>query len=268
MCRTYRIIMNKYIFLFLFLLVAIFCNGQKLYSIVRIKGEFSGISYTKNHVKEEFRPSVPWLNVSWGIEVIYRAKKIIHKISLEQSPLDMNFRIINKFTAPPNNGVGFAYAGFATGINHFIVGYSLQKEGKKEKGFLFHSRMRFNYSGGLGFSFNRSKAYYREVYQSSEGGFQTPIIYCAYEAVHYRDGFGVFLKGTGGFDFINKKGKRKLSINLFYNQGIKDMVHFDIHYQYGYFNDPARQVDVPKLVLRNRGTTIGFNLGIPITIKK
>ncbi len=268
MCRTYRIIMNKYIFLFLTLLGAIFCNGQKLYSIVRIKGEFSGISYTKNHVKEEFRPSVPWLNVSWGIDVIYQAKKITHKISLEQSALGMNFQIINKFLAPPNNGLGYANASFGRGIDHFIMNYSLQKEGKHEKGFLFHSKIRFNYSYGIGISLNRSKAYYREVFFGSEGGFQGNSDYIGYEAIHYRKGPGIFLKGTGGFDFINKKGKRKLSINLFYNQGIKDMVHFDIHYQYGYFNDPARQVDVPKLVLRNRGTTIGFNLGIPITIKK
>ena len=46
------------------------------------------------------------------------------------------------------------------------------------------------------------------------------------------------------------------------------MAHFDIHYQYGYFNDPSKQVDIPKQVLRSRGTTFGFSLGIPITIKK
>lgn len=268
MCRTYRIIMNKYIFLFFFLFETIIGTGQKLYSIVRLKGEFSGISYTKNHVKEEFRPSVPWIIGSWGIDVIYRAKKMTHKISLEQAALGMNFQIINKFLAPPNNGLGLDNATFGRGIDHLIFGYALQKEGKHEKGFLFHSRIRFNYSLGLGVSLNRSKAYYKDAYPKSEGGFQGTSTYIGYEAIHYRDGFGVFLKGTGGFDFINKKGKRKLCLNVFYNQGLKDMVHYDIHYQYGYFNDPSRQVDVPHLILRSRGTTFGFSVGIPIALKK
>ena len=78
----------------------------------------------------------------------------------------------------------------------------------------------------------------------------------------------IFVRGTGGFDFVNKRGKRKLSVNLFYNQGLKDMAHFDIHYRYGYWNDPAKQVDVPKLVLRSRGTVFGLSVGIPITLLK
>ena len=46
------------------------------------------------------------------------------------------------------------------------------------------------------------------------------------------------------------------------------MAHFDIHYRYGYWNDPAKQVDVPKLVLRSRGTVFGLSVGIPITLLK
>lgn len=46
------------------------------------------------------------------------------------------------------------------------------------------------------------------------------------------------------------------------------MAHFDIHYKYGYYNNSTLQVDVPKQVLRTRGTNFGFSLGVPITIKK
>lgn len=260
--------MIKYIFLFFFLVASVCSSGQKLYCIANLYGEFSGIGHTDFHVKEEFRPSVPIMYGSWKIDIIYKARKVTHVISLQESTLGNNFKIINKFLTPPNTGLGLAYAKFATGINHFILGYSVQKEGKKEKGFLFHSRIRFYYSLGVGLSFNRSKKYYSDANASSAGGFSDPRSYMAYQAVHHRKGFGVFLKGTAGFDFMNKKGKRKLCLNVFYNQGLKDMVHYDIHYVYGYFNDLQRQIDVPHQILRNRGTTFGFGVGIPITLKK
>ena len=260
--------MNKSFLFFFLLFESVSGTSQKLYSVLKIKPEFAGISYADKHVKEEFRTSVPKINIYWGIDIFYRKKKVTHKFSLEESALEKNFKIINKFLAPPNTGVGFAYGTYGTGINHLIVGYSLHREAKNEKGFLFHTRIRFNYSFGLGLSFNRSKAFYREVDAASNGGFQTPITYHGYEAVHYRNGFGLFFKSTGGFDFINRKGKRRFCFNLFYNQGLKQMVLYNIHYQYGYFNDPQKQVDVPNQVLKNRGTTFGFSIGLPITIKK
>ena len=256
--------------LFVLLLLNVHSSGytQKLYGVVKLTAPFSGISYTNGHNREEFRPSIARINVSWGVDLFYKTTSINHKISVEQVPFEKYFKIINKFLLPPNTGLGFVRINFGTAIDHFIFSYALQKQGKKENGFLFHSSIKFNYSLGLGVSFNRSKKYYQDRYAKSEGGFQSPSTYVAYEAFHYRDGFGIFLRGTGGFDLINKKGKRKLCFNVFYNQGLKDMAHFDVYYQYGYFNDPQRQVDVPKQVLRSRGTTFGFSMGVPITIKK
>ena len=82
------------------------------------------------------------------------------------------------------------------------------------------------------------------------------------------DAVGIFLKSSGGVDFVSKKGKRIVCLSLFYNQGFKQMVHYNIHYQYGFWNDPSRQVDVPNQLLRNKGTTFGFSAGFPITLKK
>jgi hypothetical protein len=262
--------MNKLLILILLFYVTINGYSQGLYGIINLTAPFSGISYTKGHNKEEFRPSIARINVSWGADIIYKTKKIKHKISVEQVPFEKNFKIINKFIAPPNNEnlLGFTQDIFGTSIDYFTFSYALQKEGKKEKGFLFHSRIRFNYSAGLGLSFNRSKKYYRDKYARTASGWQDPETYEAYEAIHYRDGLGIFIRGTGGFDFINKKGKRNLCFNIFYNQGIKDMAHFDIHYQYGYWNDPSKQVDVPSQLLYSRGTTFGFSFGVPIIIKK
>lgn len=262
--------MIKLLFFLLFFCIPFFGYSQKLYGIVNLTAPFWGISYTNGHNREEFRPSIATKSFSWGVDFIYKTKNINHKLSVEQVPLGRNFKIINKFMLPPNNErlLGFDQASFGEVSDHFIFSYALQKEGKKEKGFLFHSKIRFNYSIGAGVSLNRSKYYYKIVDDSSSGGWASQWTYVGYEAVHHRDGFGVFLRGTVGFDFINKKGKRKLSFNLFYNQGLKDMVHYDIHYQYGYWNDPSKRVDVPKQVLRSRGTTFGFSLGVPVTIKK
>lgn len=262
--------MRKLIYIMIFISIQQNGNTQKLYSVVNLTAPFSGISYTGGHNSQEFKPSVARINLSWGVDIIYRRKKVNHKFSVEQMPFEKYFKLVNKYMLPPNTEqlLGHVRINFGTAIDHFIFSYALQKEGKKEKGFLFDSKIRFNYSAGVGVSFNRSKVYYRNLYANSSDGASNQYTYMAYDAVHYRDGFGLFVRGTGGFDFVNKRGKRKLSVNLFYNQGLKDMAHFDIHYRYGYWNDPAKQVDVPKLVLRSRGTVFGLSVGIPITLLK
>lgn len=262
--------MRRLIYILIFICIQQNGNTQKLYTVVNVTTPFSGISYTNGHNRKEFKPSVPRFNLSWGIDLIYRRKKVNHKISVEQVPFEKYFKLVNKYMLPPNTEqlLGSVRIKFGTAIDHFIFSYALQKEGKLEKGFLFHSKIRFHYSVGIGVSFNRSKEYYRDYYSNSSDGRSNPYTYMAYEAVHYRDGLGLFVKGTGGFDLVNNKGKRKLSINLFHNQGLKDMAKFDIHYQYGYWNDPAKQVDVPHQILRSRGTIFGFSVGIPITLKK
>ena len=262
--------MKKLLFFLLYTCISVCANAQKIYGVVNLTAPFSGISYTNGHNRDEFQPSVVKINGSWGIDLFYKAKKITHKLSVEQMPFGFNFKLTNKFMVPPNNErlLGFAYAKSGVTIDHLIFSYALQKEGKREKGFLFKSKIRFNYSMGMGISLNRSKYYYKEYFLNSSCGWASNFTYVAYDALHYRNGFGLFLRGTGGFDFINKKGKRVLCFNVFYNQGLKDMAHFDIHFQYGYWNDPSKRVDVPKQVLRTRGTTFGFSLGVPITIKK
>ncbi|MCY7290656.1 MAG: hypothetical protein LH615_00590 [Ferruginibacter sp.] len=262
--------MKQLIFFLIFIATVFSARAQKIYAVVNINAPFSYLNYTNGHNKVEFVPSVVKINGNWGIDVFYKPKKLTHRLSIQQVQFGFLFKLINKFMLPPNrdNLSGFNYSSFGNNIDHFIVSYALQKEGKHNKGFLFKSKIRFNYSGGLGISLNRSKSYYKEVFPNSSFVWTNPWTYDGYYADHYRDGFGVFLRGTGGFDILNKKGKRKICFNVFYNQGLKDMAHFDIQYKYGYYNDPSRQVAVPKQVLRTRGTNIGFSLGIPITIKK
>lgn len=259
--------------LFLIISFILFGNNvisQKLYTVVNLTAPFSGISYTNGHNRQEFKPSVARINMSWGVDILYTRKKFNHKFSVEQVPFEKYFKLVNKFMLPPNAEqlLGHVHEKYATAIDHFIFSYALQKEGKKDKGFLFRSKIRFNYSGGMGISLNRSRSFYNTTYPVSSGGRSNPYTYMAYNAVHYRHGFGLFLRGTAGLHFVGKNGRRKLALNVFYNQGLKDMAHFDIHYRYGYWNDPAKQVDVPNQVLRSRGTVFGFSLGIPIVLIK
>ncbi|MGQ0739234.1 MAG: hypothetical protein ACT4OJ_09265 [Bacteroidota bacterium] len=264
--------MKEKIVIIVFLFMPVSGISQKLYGVINLTAPFSGTTYAKTYNREEFRPRNIRINGSWGIDFVYKAKKMNHKLSVQQVPFGEAFKLINKFMNPPYRQdsflLGFSNATHEDAIDHFIFSYGFQKEGKKEKGFLFRSRIRFNYSAGMGISFNRSKAYYNQVFSRSSGGSQNPWTYYAYEIEIHRIGPGLFLNGGAGFDFINKKGKRKLSFNIFYKQGLTNMARFDIHYQYGYWNDPAKRVDVPNQKIYSRGTTFGFSLGVPIRIIK
>jgi hypothetical protein len=243
-------------------------SAQKVTVVINLVGEFAGISFTNNHVKEEFRPSVPKINGVWSIDLIYQAKKLNHIISFGESVFEKYFHLINKFMKPSDTLLGIMGGAFGTGIDQLTIAYCLQKRSMEEKKFLFKSKIIFNYSIGAGYIFPRSKNYWNNTYSRSEDGWVDPYTYITYEAIHYRDGFGIFLKAGAGFSIVNKKKKELICFNLFYNQGLKQMAHFDIHYKYGFWNDPQKQVDVSSQILRSRGTTFGFSVGVPITIKK
>jgi hypothetical protein len=244
-------------------------SAQKVTTVINLVGEFAGISYTDHHVKEEFRPSVPKINGVWSFDFIYHARKINHKISFGQSVFEKYFHLKNKFVNPPNDTLlGIRGMNFGTGIDLLTLSYCLQKEGQKGKKFLFNSKIIFNYSLGLGYLFNRSKYYWRNYNATSKDGAADPYTYMGYEAIHYHDGDGIYLKAGIGFNLVNKKKRRLICFHLCYDQGLRQMAHYDIHYKYGFWNDPQKQVEVPSQILRSRGTTFSFTIGIPITIKK
>jgi hypothetical protein len=88
----------------------------------------------------------------------------------------------------------------------------------------------------------------------------------AYLGTFSRTGMGIFSIVNAGFDIVSRKNKRVLSFSFFYDKGFSELVRFNIHYQYGFFNDPSKQVDVPNQLLRSRGTSFGLKIGIPIKI--
>lgn len=262
--------MKHKIFLVFCLAFALAAKGQSIYGVLSLTAPFNGLSSAPNHNSKEFKASLIRINVSWKAEVIIERKKISHKLSIEQQPIGYSFKISDKFSAPPNNSqlLSFNYSRYAESIDNFFLSYALQKGGRNFKGFILKSKIKLNSSAGIGISFNRSKSFYETQFLNSSGGISTPDTYLGYYADHFRDGIGLFLSGAAGFDICNKKGKKRLCFKVFYNQGLRSMMKFNVHYKYGYFTDPTRQVDVPLQILRIRGTNFGLSLGIPITIKK
>ena len=263
--------MKKLFFLIALICTCGFANAQKLYVVPKLTAPFAGLSYATEYNKEEFRPDNIEINFSWGFDVIYKRPKISHKFSFSVIPLGMGIRLKNKFMEPPYSSglgnLGFKGTKHVSHTDQFALDYSLQKESKRDKKFLFNSRIRLNYSAGIGVGFNRSEDYYKSQSPYTGGG-ADQLTYLTYSITTTKEGLGLFLNCGAGFDFINKKNQRVLSFNVFYRQGIADMAKYNIHYQYGYLNDPSRQVNVPNQVIYTGGDTFGFSLGVPIKILK
>jgi len=199
-----------------------------------------------------------------SIDVFYKPHRIIHKFTLEYNRIGDAFKIQNKFLAPAD--IGIIRISHASGIEHLILSYNLGYESKKLHNPVGKLKMRYTGSLGVGLGFQRSKTFYRDVFYPMDYGVQDGNSYMAYLGKFSRTGMGIFSTANAGFDIISRKNKRILAFSFFYNKGFSEMIKFNIHYQYGFLNDPARQVDVPNQVLRSRGTSFGLKIGVPIKI--
>ena len=250
------------------LFLPIITFSQKLYIIPNFDLQYSGLSFMRNSEKnaDDFKPSVPLLNYMSSIDIIYKPQKLVHKITLEYSRLGDGFKITNKFMSPADPGIlSMSDAG---AIQHFILSYSLGIESKNVHNPLGNLKLRYTGSLGMGIGFNRSKKYYKDLWYPIDNGLQDDKMYMAYLGTISRTGMGFFSIANAGFDVISRKNKRVLSFSLFYDKGFSELIKFNIHYQYGYFNDPSRQIDVPNQILRSRGTSFGLKIGVPIKILK
>lgn len=251
----------------IFLLIYLGLSAQgRFYITPNVDLQYSGLSFVKNSEKNanDFKRSVPLLNFMSSIDVFYKPHKLIHKITLEYSRVGDGFKVVNHFLGPTDIGVHtISHAG---GFEHLILSYNLGYESKKLHNPIGNLKIRYTGSFGLGIGFNRSKAYYRDIFYPIDYGLQDGNTYMAYLGTLSRTGMGIFSIVNAGFDIVSRKNKRVLSFSFFYNKGFTEMIKFNIHYQYGFFNDPNKQVDVPNQLLRSRGTSFGLKIGIPIKI--
>jgi hypothetical protein len=241
-------------------------TSQKLYITPNIDFQYSGLSFVKISERNtnDFKRTVPLLNYILSIDVFYKPKKFIHKITLEYNRFGDGFKVINKFLSPTDIGThSISHSG---GFEHFILSYNLGIESKKLHNPLGKLKIRCTCSLGFGIGFNKSKSYYNDIFYPIDFGLQDRNSYIAYLGTFSRTSMGIFSIINTGFDITNRKNKRMLSFSFFYNKGFSEMIKYNIHYQYGLFNEPNKMINVPNQTLRSRGTSFGLKIGIPIKI--
>lgn len=261
----------RYILCFIVALLPCVSKAQKLYVVPNINLQYSGLSYvTKAEAHaSDFIPSVPKINGSYSIDIIYHPKNLTHKLTLDRNILGQSFGIKSKYFEYPNNAtLGPRNLYHSDGIEQFILSYNIGLKSKKVHNPIEKIKVIYTGSFGLGIGFNRNQAQYDWDYNSFGYGSQGNDAYIVHKGTITKKGLGSFAIINIGLDVPNRRGESVFSFSFFYNQGFTQMVKYNIHYQYGFFTDPDRQVDVPNQVLRSRGTSFGLKVGAPIRILK
>lgn len=242
------------------------CKSQKIEIVPNLGIQYYGISYiSKNDVHPmDFRASRPNIEGTWGFSVKYKRERLRHILSLQDIVLGSSFSFRNIYL---DKGIipTFQERMHSDGIDVLLFSYNIQKEFNKEFIFFGKSKLKFIYSGGVGIAFNRSKWFYDIVLPPYSFGQIISTNYFEYHILYNRAGAGVFLIGKAGFNFYNKKGKNFLTLEAFWNQGLKKMEEFSIDYNYGYLNTQYQRT-VKDVKLKSRGTAFGFTLGVPIRL--
>lgn len=260
--------MLKYFLFYVIYFISFEVNSQKLYIVPNFDFQYSGLSFVRKSEKNanDFIPSIPLLNFMSSLDIFYKPGRMIHKLTIENNRFGDGFGVKNKFIHPGELGLlGISHAG---GFTNLIISYNAGIESIKQHNPLGKLKLKYTGSIGCGIGLNRTLAYFEEAFYPIDWGWQDGITYIAYLGSFSKTGPGIFSIVNAGFDVINKKNKQVLNFSFFYNKGFTEMIRFYIHYQYGFFNDPSRQVDVPRQVLRSRGTSFGLKIGVPITIFK
>ena len=243
-------------------------SSQKLYIVPNFDFQYSGITHVRSSERPEsgFRKNMPLINFMSSIDVMYKSKNFVHKLTLENSRFGPSFIITNKFMAPSD--LGIIRMSHQSAIQHFILSYNLGMESQKIHNPFGKVRVRYTGSLGVGIGTNRSKRYYDEIEWKIEGGEGFADTYTAYKGNHSRSGLGLFSILNAGFDIMNKNNKKILCFSFFYDKGFTELAKFDIQYIYGLYSNTTKRVDVPDQILRSRGTSYGLKIGVPIKILK
>jgi hypothetical protein len=226
----------------------------------------------RSEVKEvDFIPNIFGLQFTLGGSVIYKNKKgNSHNINADFGFLGGGYQINNKIRQD-NNLLGFiSNRHLINGVTPGLLGYSFSKQFKKYSS-VKQKNLRFAYSLGIAYGINQSKKYYDEQidtlvknnYLFSSGNFLN------IEERFKTKNNGLFITLGLNTCLYSKRNKTIVDIELFFNLGLRQMMYHTISYKYGYNNlSPEYTRTVKNQPIRSRGTTMGFKLGFPITIKK
>ena len=222
--------------------------------------QYYGISYISKDDPEpsDFQKSWPEFAVTYGVDIKYKPKQLLHVLSIQSIALGPSFAFSNMFL---DKGIVPSYSGHhsAGSIDHMLISYGIEKESKG------WNWIKFNYSIQGGIGTNKSKSAYDSIWPPSSFGMEDGTNYKEYTIRYKRTGVGLFLTGKAGFALYDNRNKSFLNFQAFWHQGLIKSAEFLIRYRYGYYNFPQYQRD-QQVVLKTKGTVFGATVGIPIRI--
>jgi len=243
-------------------------KSQKLKIVPRIGIQYFGLSHISksDHHPEDFKTSLPELGGILGVDILYKSKKYTHNLCFQSTELGNSLGVRNLYA---NKGIipYFQQHRSSDAINVFLLAYNLQKESRKVSKLIGKSTFKLFYSAGVGVSFNKTHNFYDKIFSKPHTyGFIDGDHYYNDTVQTYRGGTGFFLIGKAGMNFYTKRRKHILSLEVFWNQGLRKMQEFSIDYDYGYFSYSQYQRTVKDVTLKSNGTVFGFTLGVPIRL--
>ncbi len=242
---------------------------QRIYISPNIGMQLSGISHKVGSKNTDFYVSVPSFQIAYGLDLFYQKNNRKYKLSFYDNILGYSYKVI-----PYNNiFIGHYILTQYYAIDNLQLSLSKVFEKKSMGKFPFKSKIQFACTSGLGIDINSTKAFYKEQFSQMHFYIEHQTIGFAPQyigtddTIFRKSSVGLFLINDAGFDIFSKRKKRVLTFSLFYKLGFIKMAKTEVTYYYGDVGNPASEKKY-KQQLATTGTTFGFKLGIPITIKK
>lgn len=232
--------------------------------------------------RDDYKSSKPLKYPSLWFDLNYKPKKIIYSLSVKNSLVGHGFIVKNLYTKNiDSNLLGIPAVFYGTGLDIVQVNLAAAVESKKYKPFVGKATVKFQLKAGIGIGFNLSKAYYaRDDIKYESWGSNSANDINKYESFVTRGQSKNYLISlAGAVSFYNKNKKRSvLSIEAYYDFGLRKMISYVTNYEYGRFLqpvtqpiayiDPTKYTKVVQHKSFSRGSNFGVKIGIPITIIK
>ena len=247
----------KTLLLLLSICYTIIAPAQQLYIIPNTSMVAAGFStlYAKDVANSiVYYPQFNKFDLTRGVDFKYKN----HKLSVSNFLFHTSFNLVVSTEDLQEEKIIYRYHGGANGV---LIGYTYEKQTNilKQKKF----KLRYGIGGAIGF--NRTKEYYNDPNVNQiRFGFSGDRYFFYYEGFLHKLGPALFVTPIVGFDVYNKNKKPKLTIDLYYNIGLKPMLRTNLYLQYGRLQTSYFREE--NLKLQTRASSYGLKVGVPIKL--
>jgi hypothetical protein len=223
---------------------------------------------------KDIRTPFPNLKVALGLEIFYKPKNTLFSLLVKRSNIGYGFKLRNNHISDTSRG--YITASETGSIEQYQINISAIKESQKFKPFVGKTTIKFNLKAGVGIGFNRSQMYYDSSFYKEGLAIYNDWSFIKYETTISKKYIGYYISTSAGMMIYNKKKKKILSVDAYYDFGLRKMAAFSTNFHYGrgrfvnqnFYIDAANSTKQDNFITFTRGSTFGVSLGIPITIKK